>query len=655
MKGLCALFQSSTPWQSAQEAPFEVPICNSFEIDTEAIVRMGPAIYSVGMSVYIVWCQIRAFFFSIWRGSESNDLFQKMVRWMFQQCAILIWAKAMAEYVYRLMQSWPRYLFGKRQRLYPVPTCLQLLAQLRPLLVSLVVNDAFLEAIPDGVQCTIGIKFLMLLFQAGLGCVFVLSGAFLLRMRLDEHCRNVGFCRTVVRTRRNRNLTKRPKINWVGIFLLTQICGAQVNPWIAESALRYLDDGLEQQVANQSLRQEETHDSFRSYGNHDEIGHRKTDKEDQIQGQNPMQFCSQDKEDICLVLDATVPFCEYWRDQNSFVCPHFEGEDTEKLVEDTVAYMQVGLRSDPFGSYIRAINPDIDVRITTWLHTWDRRNQWSYLHRVVHVDVTRDIRTQILRFWQDHQVRSSAIVTAIRPLPAFGIAQPMFLIMPVSPEEWLGFIATVITPWYAWTGSLLIDDVLFRPVSELFPRAVPQNLCIWQTVCEVRIGQRTYQWTDFVPLFEGAMVLFEEQWIDEDLGSTTCSNDTEESVSTETASLETVTTDDNEEDDAAGLWQILTGHIFSVDGVKEANIRGEECNKTTGENTATPVIVQNGRHRPVKDNTATLNCDNLGECPQAQERQDLEEVDYTNLMQRTVATREVVPFEIAAERGLPFT
>ena len=220
----------------------------------------------------------------------------------------------------------------------------------------------------------------------------------------------------------------------------------------------------------------------------------------------------------------------------------------ESLEEDHVGLMQTGRADSPLIEYVLHAYGVGSWRVLSWVHFWDRRNQWSFLHKELQVCVTTPIRRQLCTAWRDYQVRPNVHILRVRPAPVHG---PTFLLVPVLPEDYFVVLGKVITPGRQWIGTFLFGPVQSWTTADLFMRAVPVNLCVWDNVCTITIRGITYAWWDRLLLYEGAYALFEERTVRGfDCSSTEENSDYSDSSS---GSDQSWTEDDDELDTVAFL------------------------------------------------------------------------------------------------------
>ena len=108
------------------------------------------------------------------------------------------------------------------------------------------------------------------------------------------------------------------------------------------------------------------------------------------------------------------------RDEDRLLLTRDESADTATIVDpgappgeqsDLSSFMQYSPsphRSDPDLTYVLQALRFHEAEIGVWLHTWDRRFEWAFLHRRQRISVERSARPQILSQWSDHQVRADA-------------------------------------------------------------------------------------------------------------------------------------------------------------------------------------------------------------------------------------------------------
>ena len=179
--------------------------------------------------------------------------------------------------------------------------------------------------------------------------------------------------------------------------------------------------------------------------------------------------------------------------------------------------MQRQTVQDQLAEYILDVYDAGLWQVSTWVHFWDQRNQWSFLHRFVRISVTQPVREQLTRAWRDYQVRPNVHVVTVRPVSRL----PVFLLVPVLPDDYFVVLGQVSTPNANWMGTLLFGPVRNWRVSDLFGLAVPGNLCVWQNDCTLAIGNAIYDWWARLILYEGAFIALREEGRDDNSCSST--------------------------------------------------------------------------------------------------------------------------------------
>ena len=148
-----------------------------------------------------------------------------------------------------------------------------------------------------------------------------------------------------------------------------------------------------------------------------------------------------------------------------------------------------------------------EAGVTVWLHTWDRRETWSFVHRRHVLALNGPVRPQILAQWRDFQIRPHAHLVPVRPIEY----SASFLLLPVCPESWVGVLATVATLTEYWQGTFIYRTDRFPYVHELFAARLPHVQCVWVTECVIVIGPRVYRWEQSAPIFSGVSLTFVER------------------------------------------------------------------------------------------------------------------------------------------------
>ena len=200
--------------------------------------------------------------------------------------------------------------------------------------------------------------------------------------------------------------------------------------------------------------------------------------------------------------------------------------------QDEQALMQrplIRFVPDPLLGHVTGFNRASTIRVTTWLHTWDRRGTWSHIRQDIDIHGDELVHSQILRRWRTYQVRPTVTIVPIRPMPDFEPElKPSFLLLPVPVDSWIGFLAVVRTPFQYTVGTFLLSSRGTPQVSEIFAATLPGNQCVWTTECWAVIGIRVYQFFEPFPIFEGAFVRLHEALPAPSSANTTCSSGSEE-------------------------------------------------------------------------------------------------------------------------------
>ena len=116
------------------------------------------------------------------------------------------------------------------------------------------------------------------------------------------------------------------------------------------------------------------------------------------------------------------------------VRPAMGQSDGEVLEPDVTQLMQRHWTVhpvDPDLAYVLTSARAVRQQVSVWLHTWDRRHEWAFVHRSHYLSLAHSIKPQILHLWRDHQVRPHAVLVPVRP----ALNGPIFLLLPVCPES----------------------------------------------------------------------------------------------------------------------------------------------------------------------------------------------------------------------------
>lgn len=129
----------------------------------------------------------------------------------------------------------------------------------------------------------------------------------------------------------------------------------------------------------------------------------------------------------------------------------------------------VGNPSDPLVPYMLSAFNVRSLRAFSWLHTWDKRDGWAMIFQGHVLDVARPIKDQLLVEWASHQVRPDVTVYPVQPrTQAMHGFHPVFLLLPVDREDYVGMLVTVFAPHMSFQGSYLLRSFRFPTVQRLF-------------------------------------------------------------------------------------------------------------------------------------------------------------------------------------------
>lgn len=130
-----------------------------------------------------------------------------------------------------------------------------------------------------------------------------------------------------------------------------------------------------------------------------------------------------------------------------------EEPDSMSLMQRIVPAVQ-----DELLGYVLTVYRVRMTRVYSWLHTWDKRDQWSMIWKQIILDPTRSVRQQLLYAWNSYQVRSTATIAPVRPVSRdLHDGHPVFLVLPVAREDHLGLMVTVHTPQHHYRGTFLLQ------------------------------------------------------------------------------------------------------------------------------------------------------------------------------------------------------
>ena len=179
----------------------------------------------------------------------------------------------------------------------------------------------------------------------------------------------------------------------------------------------------------------------------------------------------------------------------------------EAPAEDEIwSCMQMPVRRDADGLLqhaLQAYNVQT-LRVFAWLHTWDRKEQWSFVWSGLLIDPQMSVRDQLIAHWQPYQVRPTVTIVPVQPRNAvLHNSHPVYLLLPVIREDYLGMIVTVTAPSWNFQGSYLLHAVQWPRVFQVFHQLLPANQCIWHNDCFAQIGPRVYAWHVLLPLYNG--------------------------------------------------------------------------------------------------------------------------------------------------------
>ena len=90
------------------------------------------------------------------------------------------------------------------------------------------------------------------------------------------------------------------------------------------------------------------------------------------------------------------------------------------------------------------------------------------------------------------------------------VFHPVFLLLPVDREDYVGMLVTVWTPYTSFQGSYLLRTNGFPTVQRLFDVMVQGNQCVWANTCQVSVGDQIYEWGMLVPVYAGINIELRE-------------------------------------------------------------------------------------------------------------------------------------------------
>ena len=150
------------------------------------------------------------------------------------------------------------------------------------------------------------------------------------------------------------------------------------------------------------------------------------------------------------------------------------GQDDEEVV--SCMQFSAATRSDGLLHHaLQAYNLH-RIRIFSWLHTWDRREQWSNVCGETILDPEFSVRDQLVAYWRSYQVRPSVTIVPVRPRhELLHRRHPVYLLLPVVRDDHIGMIVTVTTPLVRFQGSYLLRVTQWPRVFQVFHQLAPAS------------------------------------------------------------------------------------------------------------------------------------------------------------------------------------
>ena len=465
-----------------------------------------------------------------------------------------------------------------------------------------------------------GAKVLVFLFRSQVVLILWLAVTLCYRRRYDEIMPLPGRSRFAQGRRLPYHRHRVAKVRWLHLFLLLQIVSGEVVE-VANTVHRHgVDHTVTEHTEGQVV--------FSPYGPLHQLRQAKCHSEGPIGGHNTVLADGSWPLDAPGFCRANSPYGDA-----SFVLRFVSTTDTSSAADfrrdhDIVSYMQRPVLRDHLAEYVLNVYNAGHWQVSTWVHFWDQRNQWSFLHRPLQVSLMQPIREQLTRAWRDYQVRPSVHVVTVRPVPR----KPTFILVPVLPETYFVVLGRVSTPSRNWMGTFLFGPVRNWRVSDLFDLAVPANLCVWQHDCTLTIGTVTHDWWARLILYEGALLAFKEEVRDDSsCSSTDDGSDFSGSSSGENQSWP----DDQLEQDEAALFQ---------QGVNTATPQARHQRRVLGGNTATPIHGIGATNLPSNDSRNDVDVTSIVQLPWQQifEAEEASGADLLQLDQITQAVPDMV-------------
>ena len=404
------------------------------------------------------------------------------------------------------------------QRILRVPSYDSCIRACIKLGISGGVNVGLLEAIPSGAEKTWGIALFQCLCQINLAgklcliCIYV-------RYRYSDRIYLPAKSFAVQGRRFPPSRAIRSGVRWKGVFFLLNCVCAQCTPFLGTGVLQAIN-------ASQTGVQPEavpTYQSSHCYGTDcpsRPCGDHDCDLPFELRHECPPLLLSRSWFTSTGIGSIGAALADPGNRANWHVPnfgPHFEvlvgtrpispasGDIFES--DEGGSLMQMPPVSDELAEYILQAYGVGRLRVFSWVHFWNQRNQWAFLQRDLSISVTRSVRDQLTSAWRDYQVSANVLIVPVRPAL---LGSPAFLLVPVLPENYIVVLGRVLTPDRQWTGTFLFGPFRDWHVSDLFMLALPTNLCVWQNDCTLTVGTTSYDWWSRLMIYEGAYVTFEE-------------------------------------------------------------------------------------------------------------------------------------------------